>query len=192
MGHQSFGSKAFILFSLLGISNLASASGVRQFMFPLVKPKPTGIDLMADLRDYADVMRESNDFNGYLDDPALTAVTREFGQSVITIRQFPYRSGIVVADPKPWSSWWYPKKEDTLFTNVDSHTLAPLVKYDMLRKIRAELTGQTPPNSAADYEKASYNSNVLPWRGSAMPGLWPLFPGWNPRSLWLYELETLR
>src|ERR1035438_10348650 len=81
---------------------------------------PKNLDLFQDIMDFADILRSDDpEMESLLKDPTLTAVTREFGPSVIGVNQLPMRSGLVTASVKPWSSWWYPKKEDYVFK--DSH-----------------------------------------------------------------------
>jgi hypothetical protein len=97
---------------------------------------------------------------GY-DDPALTAVTREFGPSKIRMSRLPHRSKVAVANQKPWSSWWYPKKDESLFEGSNS----PLAKYDLFRKLRYHYKGKPTPRSAAEFEKQKYSSQALAWEG---------------------------
>jgi hypothetical protein len=129
------------------------------------RPTPTGLDLMSDIREFGDVLRETDRIGGLLDDPALTNVTREFGHTVITARELPMRSGVVAANLKPWSSWWFPKKDDFLFKNYRSTLESPLAKYDLIRRMKYQMMGRTAPKSAADYEYNNYNPNSLSWEG---------------------------
>lgn len=63
-------------------------------------------------KNYADILRDGDsDFINALNDPSLTAVTNEFGFTVIKNKIFPFRSEIAVADVVPWSSWWFPKRD---------------------------------------------------------------------------------
>jgi hypothetical protein len=97
----------------------------------------------------------------YLNDPALSAVTREFGQTVIRMKRLPYRSKLAEAHHKPWSSWYFPKKEDFMFRGSTS----PLAKYDLFRRNRYHERGKHGPPSAAEYDKNSFNARALSWEG---------------------------
>jgi hypothetical protein len=100
-------------------------------------------------------------FDRFFNDPALTAVTREFGQSVISMRNLPYRSEVGSAYHKPWSSWWFPKKDEVLFKGSSS----ALSKYDQFRKLRYRLKGKPTPRSAAEFESNAHNPHSLAWEG---------------------------
>lgn len=106
----------------------------------------------SDLQMYGDIWRD------LLNDPSYTAVTRDFGPTVIKARTFPYKSEIAVAKITPWSSWWFPKKDALLFS-VDQG-LSVLEKYDLIN--RNKFAGSI---SAVAFEKANYNPQALPWEG---------------------------
>jgi len=116
---------------------------------------------------YGDIYREQDqDFINAINDPSLTAVTREFGLSKISIKEFPYSSEFAIADVKPWSSWWYPKREKNLFDNSkvrsskDYKNFSTLSKFDLIKKNK----NKNAPSAAA-YEKTLYNPNALSWEG---------------------------
>lgn len=104
------------------------------------------------LKLYGDIFRK------WLSDPSFLQVAQDLGPTVITVHDFPYKSPVAVANVQPWSSWWYPKKETTLFSVPQG--LSPLQKYDLVRKSRFPQA-----KSAADFEKANYNASALPWEG---------------------------
>jgi len=100
-------------------------------------------------------------FHSLDEDPALAAVTREFGPVIIKSGSLPYRSPLGIANQKPWSSWWFPKKDTSLFEKEDS----TLEKYDLFRRTRYHLEGKSVPGSARDYEREHFNSSALTWEG---------------------------
>src|SRR4051794_33636033 len=60
------------------------------------------------IANFADVLRFIHPFQPIIpNDPSLTAVTREFGSTIISTLHLPFRSEVAVGEPKPWSSWWY-------------------------------------------------------------------------------------
>jgi hypothetical protein len=77
------------------------------------------------------------------------------------MQQLPFRSSVASAHHKPWSSWWYPKKDDFLFKGSNS----PLAKYDLFRKLRYHALGKPLPRSAAQFEQETYNPRSLSWEG---------------------------
>lgn len=95
-------------------------------------------------------------------DARLNAVTREFGPTIVSRASLPYRSEVVEADHKPWSSWWYPHRETTLYER-ERGELSPLQKYDLVRR-HGYGRGSAPP-SAAEYERNLGRTNALPWEG---------------------------
>ncbi len=117
---------------------------------------------------YADVLRsEDDDFKKALNDPSLTAVTREFGFTVINKNTLlPLKSGVGQADIKPWSSWWFPKRDNSLFDDsraenaTDYKNLSTLTKYDL---VKHSLTGENSTSSI--YERNLFNQNALSWEG---------------------------
>jgi hypothetical protein len=97
-----------------------------------------------------------------MQDPSLTAATREFGPVVIKAgTRLPHRTPLGTATHKPWSSWWFPYKDDFLFKDENS----PLAKYDLFRRARYRVTGKAYPPSAQDYEREHSISNAQPWEG---------------------------
>jgi hypothetical protein len=111
-----------------------------------------------EIRDWADFLFHAPDRPEDLDDPALSAVTREFGPAVIPLSKLPIESPLAVASSIPWSSWWFPKIDRDLFD--DGIGTSPLEKYDF---VRAALTGS--PSKAAAFEKARYNEKGPLWEG---------------------------
>ena len=99
-----------------------------------------------------------------LNDPSLNSVTREMGSSVISMAHLPFRSSVAAAPLKPWSSWWFPKRDDFL-VNSQNGQLSALEKYDLVRaKLAADAHLPAPPSAAAD-ERAAYDPNSLSWEG---------------------------
>lgn len=114
---------------------------------------------------YADAIRVHRDpslkRDGILDDPELTKITRRFGKTQIDLNALPYKSSIAKGDVTPWSSWWFPKFEDTLFQDQPGQQYsAPLTKYDYFRQVLYRKA-----DSAAQFEKQSYDPNALTWEG---------------------------
>lgn len=125
-----------------------------------------GLDFLINLRDFADIMRiTDSSIDKFLDDPSLTSVTREFGPVVIPLKQLPFRSGLGASEIKPWSSWWYPKKDDVLFKDPSNKILSLFSKYDFYRKKRSEAAHERAPGSASEWERSHYNPKSLPWEG---------------------------
>ena len=122
---------------------------------PLVPPRPVPLVFGSPLQF------GTASYDRYFNDPALTSVTREFGNTIINMKQLPFRSDVAEAFHKPWSSWWYPKKEDFLFKDLNS----PLNKYDLFRRARYRNLGRQIPKSAAEFERESYNPRSLSWEG---------------------------
>lgn len=119
-------------------------------------------------KESADALRRDPEVSPFLNDPALTEVTKEYGQSVIKVRDFPFRSAVATSAVKPWSAWWYPKREDFMFNDRADNTLAPLTKYDLLRTqiFNDGNTGDgTPPKSAAEFEREIFDTEALAWEG---------------------------
>ncbi len=111
-----------------------------------------------EIRDWADVIFHEADHPPELDDPQLSAATREFGPTVIPLASLPLDTGTFEADAKPWSSWWYPKVDKDLFD--DGMGTSTLQKYDY---VRAALTGK--PSHAADVEKSQWSPERPRWEG---------------------------
>ncbi len=128
---------------------------------PTPQGKDTLTDTLNDIRDFADLfargVRTNNDL---LNDPALTSVTSEFGPTIIDLKNLPSKSELAIADVKPWSSWWYPKKDGFVFTNRDGSNSSTFGKYDLVRKKK---DGQAA--SALDFERKNHNGNGPNWEG---------------------------
>ena len=133
---------------------------------PCIAASYQAVNLLDEVRDFADIMRmDGREIPGWLDDPALTKVTREFGPTIIPMDHLPIKSEMAVGDPKPWSSWWFPKKENRLFHDIDSTHLSVLSKYDLYRRAIYQNAGKPAPPSAALFEKMAYNPHSLAWEG---------------------------
>ena len=91
-------------------------------------------------------------------------VTQRFGRTVIDMNTLPYQSPVHDSGLRPWSAWWYPKFEKTLFENPDGE--ATLVKYDRYRQQLYRNEGRSPPiDSAATIERTHHDSGALKWEG---------------------------
>ncbi len=115
------------------------------------------------VRDWADflvdsALREGIEPPEELNDPALSAATREFGPAVIPLAHLPIESPLIVAETQPWSSWWFPKIEPDIFD--DGLGTSPLEKYDF---VRTSLTGN--PSFAAKFERNHYRADGPRWEG---------------------------
>lgn len=139
------------------------------------------------LGQFADILNSLNppfespfDQDDPLKNPALTAVTREFGLTTINTKLLPLRVEKKVIEPKPWSSWWYPKIEDGLFRDKNS----ALRKYDSYRKWA---TGQN--SAAADVESKNFNSSSAPWEG--MCDAWALAAISHPEPIRPIKIQNL-
>ncbi|GIL18618.1 MAG: hypothetical protein BroJett040_23690 [Oligoflexia bacterium] len=121
--------------------------------------------------DYIEYLSEDDFLDNYdgsefLNDPSLSAVTTEFGPTVLSTTQLPIRSEVVVSEKIPWSSWWYPKREDWMFEDASAGGKSVLSKYDLIRQIKYQKNPRGPrPGSAAEYERAHYNPQALSWEG---------------------------
>jgi len=153
-----------LIFGLAGCAPKAEDEPHSSFV-PVKPEPPEGMDPYAALGEYADVLRSDPSVAALFSDSALTAVTREYGPTVISSRAFPYASGVLQASHTPWSSWWYPKKETSLFADSDSAHLSPLSQYDLVRKHRYKKAGRKAPHAAAVFERKSSNSSALSWEG---------------------------
>jgi hypothetical protein len=112
-------------------------------------------------REAGDIMRASGKDNSpLLQDPSLTAVTKELGVTVISMASLPFKSELAVASVVPWSSWWFPQKEKNLFDDSEAGGMSTLTKYDLVRRSRKPSAG-----SAADYERQNFKPNALNWEG---------------------------
>jgi hypothetical protein len=130
------------------------------------KPKLSD-DLLSNMTVLGDVLRSDNpDIYKLLEGENLTAVTKEFGPTVINTQDFPFRSELAVSKVIPWSSWWYPKKEDALFTDSNGRYSSALTKYDRVRSKTFKEEGRSQSSdTAAAYEKRLYNPNAVSWEG---------------------------
>jgi len=82
--------------------------------------------------------------------------TDVYGPLYVEIGRF-----VAEAKVKPWSSWWFPISEDTLFKETSQAELSPLQKYD--RYCRTVLHRET---NAADFERTRiYKPNAPGWAG---------------------------
>lgn len=132
-----------------------------------VKPSVTRDHSIENIRRYGDILRsEDKDFMDAINDPILTAVTTEMGPTVITAKTFPFRSGLTIAQTIPWTSWWFPRREKSLFDDTkaanarDYANLSVLTKFDLVKKLKNPQAA-----SSADFERKSYDSNSLSWEG---------------------------
>ncbi len=124
---------------------------------------PGSNNFIEEVQMYGDFLR--SDCDGVaeaLNDPALTAVTREFGPTVIPLNKLPLKSHVAISSHKPWSSWWYPKREDFLFAKEENSTLG---KYDSIRNLMYKRANRSTPGSAREFEQKSYNRNSAMWEG---------------------------
>jgi hypothetical protein len=124
-------------------------------------PRPTG-NQIEDIKKYGDIMRE--EIAQILGEQNLTAYTKDYGFTTIRTESLPVRSEVALAKMKPWSSWWYPKKEDLLFSSSSPQT-STLSKYDKLRNFIAKKNRKQSPPSAYEYEKKNFDSQSFPWEG---------------------------
>ena len=118
------------------------------------KPRPSGTDPLADAKNFGDITRDKDSY-----DSALLAITRDLGYSVLKTKNYPYKSDMAVADLKPWSSWWYPRKDPELFQDTESDD-SPLKKYDLVRQDKNPDAG-----SAVNEERQFFNPNSSNWEG---------------------------
>lgn len=120
-----------------------------------------------DWKNSADILRTKYpEIAQLLQIPQLVSVTSEFGPTVIKVHDFPYRSMMAESHIKPWSSWWYPKKDDFLFSTEEGRYASALTKYDLIRQRRFDYDPNgLRPGSAADFERKNFNPNDLSWEG---------------------------
>jgi len=119
---------------------------------------------------YADVLRSDpiamEQYHEMLSDPSLTMITTEQGKTIIKEQQYPIKSGVAIAKTKPWSSWWFPAKEDYLFADSRIRYSSPLSKYDAYtQKYLDEDDIERSSNTAVSFERKIFNPNALPWEG---------------------------
>ncbi len=97
-----------------------------------------------------------------MNDESFDKVTRKYGRSIIELNTLPYRSPMYDTGVRPWSAWWYPKFEKTLFDGPN----APLEKYDRYRYYHyVKQNRRGPPNAAAELERRSHDAAALKWEG---------------------------
>ena len=138
-------------------------------------------------REAGDINRNDPEVGRYLTDPALTAVTREFGPSVISMSSLPWNSPTSGVEDRPWSSWWFPSRESELFEN-HGRNLSPLAKYDLVRAKLYHDAGRRTPPSAADYERDRYDPRSVAWEG--LCDAWALASISHPEPKRPVTLET--
>ncbi|RLA64429.1 MAG: hypothetical protein DRQ88_03720 [Epsilonproteobacteria bacterium] len=84
------------------------------------------------------------------------AVTERYGKLIVTEGDFTAES-----DNKPWSSWWYPRYEKTLFEDKGRNDLSTLSKYDRF----ARKSGQRRSNARNYEEQNLYTERAVDWAG---------------------------
>jgi hypothetical protein len=92
-----------------------------------------------------------------LNDPQLSAATKEFGSSEIPISKLPFESEMAVAQQQPWSSWWFPHGERELIAGDDKSTAG---KFDAFR---STVTGR--PSFALKTEQERLKGARDRWEG---------------------------
>jgi hypothetical protein len=126
--------------------------------------RPPEKDQYKDLGDY--LRGRERGIIEELNDPSLTAVTREFGLTTIKQREFPHRSPMAQSVVIPWSSWWFPKREATFFDNsraanrYDYKNLSILAKLDLYQRAK-----EVNSPSAAAEERKKFSDESLTWEG---------------------------
>ena len=110
------------------------------------------------IRDFADMLVVQKIHSGELDDPALYPATREFGPTVIPMKELPLDSEQVKSEWTPWSSWWFPRIDQDLFN--DGRGSSPLEKYDLVRS-----TMTSEPSRAAEVERERWIPDAAKWEG---------------------------
>lgn len=118
-----------------------------------------------DPKNYADVIRVVDGLDpNYLSSSELEKVTQKYGRSTIDMKSLPYNSPILDSNERPWSAWWYPKYEKTLFENLPAEST--LEKYDRYRNHYYQIVGLgRPPNLATSIERSQFNARSLSWEG---------------------------
>ena len=112
--------------------------------------------------DRADILRATDPrIRAELNDPALTAVTREFGPAVIRTTNLPLASPLAASTVKPWSAWWYPTKDKLKEENSEGSILSALEKYDRYKLSRRGFLA----SSAKQIEKKNTSTNAYDWEG---------------------------
>ncbi len=122
--------------------------------------------LYAILGESADIFRSqcTEIADDYLKDPQLTSVTREYGKTVINTKkkQISIKSPTAEASIKPWSSWWYPRKESALFSPRET---SPLGKFDKVRRWIYQGNNKDYPGDSSESENKFYDPHALAWEG---------------------------
>ncbi len=98
----------------------------------------------------------------------LKLVTQSMGVLRVQVGKFVYESP---KESRPWSGWWFPMKDGSLYLNNNS----PLRKYDILANA---LTG-SPSKVGDKFKTKSEATDLLPWEG--------LCDAWSLASV--YEVE---
>jgi len=83
-------------------------------------------------------------------------VTEKYGKLIVTEGDFTAES-----DTKPWSSWWFPRFEKTLFEDQGRNKLSTLSKYDRF----ARKSGQRRADARNYEENNLYQENSALWVG---------------------------
>src|SRR5262245_42111757 len=102
---------AFRLLRSLGfVISCLSLAGCGDDAFSALAEDSPDLELQADATDAEDTGLVATDVYG----PLYVEIGRFVGEARI----------------KPWSSWWFPISEDTLFKETPNGDLSPLQKYD--------------------------------------------------------------
>ena len=139
---------------------------------------------------YADVLRaiyglETESF----DSPDFEKVTRKFGRSVIEMGSLPYQSPVYDTGARPWSAWWYPKFEKTLFESPTKDST--LERYDRFRQQLYRKEGRgAPVDAAASIERMQYDSGALKWEGLCNAWSFAALLRPEPTQVFRYRLPT--
>jgi len=159
-------------FSTVVLTLLAACGAERRLEFRLeeqsseVQALLTGVTLGADTGPelaQADIARAQLTLRGdYFEDPALNRVATDFGPSIIEVPQVLVRSPVAESKIKPWSSWWYPRYETTLFQSAAG--LSSLEKLDIYREAYSG-TRYPEGTGAAAYERKRHEPSSLSWEG---------------------------
>lgn len=91
--------------------------------------------------------------------PALVAATDEFGATWIDTTKLPFESDVLDSGIRPWSGWWFPKKEAEFTKGADG--LSILEKFDWITGANGK------PHSAwqAELELDRFSSRRENWEG---------------------------
>ncbi|OQW51918.1 MAG: hypothetical protein A4S09_09640 [Proteobacteria bacterium SG_bin7] len=159
-----YGFFCVLFLTALSGCNLSNGGELRGVLFTAKAcPQNNNLNFFEEVRMHGDFLRSDCDAVAEaLNDPALTAVTREFGPTIISLDKLPLKSDIAISPHKPWSSWWYPKREDFLFVKGENSTLG---KYDSIRRLIYKRASRPTPGSALQHEQKSYNRNFAMWEG---------------------------